>query len=263
MALLCFILTDNPSFAQYSAGIKAGISIPNLTARGSDNSPLTSGYSTRVGADAAIFGEYSFSPLFSVELSLEYSSQGGKKNGNQALPVPSWVAAQYPPGQAPAYLWATFDQEAKFTYLMIPVMGKFTFDLGQNSSWRVYVDAGPFVGFLLSAKTYASGSSNVYADQAQTQPLLPGPASFDQTADIKDSLRSTNFGIEGNIGVSYELGPGRIFLEAGGNYGFVTVQKNKDDGQNGTGAATIRVGYAYPFGSASRSAKSVQEPKKF
>jgi len=90
-----------------SAGVKGGISIPNLTSGGSN--PLDAGYSTRVGADFALFGEYSISRLFSLEAALEYSSQGGKKNGNQALPVPDLVASQFPLGQAPPYLWATFN----------------------------------------------------------------------------------------------------------------------------------------------------------
>jgi hypothetical protein len=257
------LFTGSGVFAQYSAGIKGGISIPNLTARGSENNPLNTGYSTRVGADAAIFGEYNFTPQFSVEVSLEYSSQGGKKNGNQALPVPSYVSSMYPPGLAPSYLWASFDQEAKLNYFMIPILGKYTFYLGPNSPWSIYIDAGPFAGFLLSAKTVASGSSNVYADQAHTQPLTSAPISFALTQDVKDSLRSTNFGIEGNIGVAYALGPGRIILEGGGNYGFVNIQKNKDDGQNNTGAVTVRIGYSYMFGSGPRGEKSVREPKVF
>jgi hypothetical protein len=94
-------------------------------------------------------------------------------------------------------------------------------------------------------------------------PLLPGPTSFDATMDVKDSLHSANFGVEANIGIEYSLGQSRIFLEAGGNYGFINIQKNKDDGQNNTGAATIRIGYAYSFGSGSAGARSVKEPKKF
>ncbi|HTQ27737.1 MAG TPA: porin family protein [Puia sp.] len=245
--------------AQFSLGAKGGVSIPNLTNGGSENNPLNTGYSSRVGADFALFGEYSFSSLFSLEAGLEYSSQGGKKNGNQALPVPSQLASMFPPGEAPPYLWADFNQEAKLNYLMIPVLAKFTFYPG--GPWQLYVDAGPFVGFLVSAKTVASGNGNVYADQGETQPLLPGPISFNQTEDIKDSLRSTNEGVEGNVGVAYILGQGRIFLEAGGNYGFANIQKNADDGQNRTGAATVRIGYAYSFGSKPKSRHAVQSPK--
>jgi Outer membrane protein beta-barrel domain len=258
--LVCALLSENSVNAQWSAGVKGGISIPNLTTGGSENNPLNTGYNSRLGADVAIFGEYHISHLFSLEASIEYSSQGGKKDGKQATPVPAPIAEMYPPGYAPKYLWATFNQEAKLNYLMIPVLGKFTFDLGHGSAWKFYIDAGPFVGFLLNAKTVATGYGNIYADEAETQPLLPAPIDLNATADIKDSLRSTNFGIEGNIGLSYLLGPGRLFLEAGGNYGFVNIQKNKDDGQNNTGAATVRIGYAFSFSSKAHPEKAAKNP---
>jgi hypothetical protein len=127
----------------------------------------------------------------------------------------------------------------------------------------LYADTGPFVAFLLHAQTVTAGSSNVYADKQQTIPLLPGPTSFDATENVKDSLHAANFGIEGNIGVAYMTSWGNIFLEGGGNYGFINIQKNKDDGQNNTGAATVRIGFSYLFGGSSSNAKSVREPKKF
>jgi len=258
----CNLFLLNETFSQtISVGAKAGISIPNLTSSSSD--PLNNGYHSGLGPDAAVFGEYHVSHLFSLEVSAEYSSQGGKKNGKQALPVTPEIAALFPPGTAPQYLWANFDAEAKLSYLMIPVLGKFGFDLGSNSAFRAYADAGPFVGFLLSAKTITKGSSNVYADEAMTQPLLLGELSFDSTMDIKSSLQSVNFGIEANIGLAYSFGEHSIFVEGGGNYGFIYIQKDKADGQNRAGAATIRLGYSYTFGQKSSHQKSVKDPKVF
>ncbi len=246
-----------------SAGVKGGISIPNLTS-GGDNNPLNTGYSSSLGPDAALFGEYGISKLFSVELSLEYSFQGGQKKGKQALPVTPDVAALFPPNQAPPYLWANFNAKAKFDYLLIPVLGKFGFDFGGTGAWRAYIGAGPFVGFLLSAKTITSGSSNVYADEAETQPLLQEPTSFDATTDITDSLRSFNWGVAANIGIAYRFDRHSIFIEGGGTYGFIIVQKNKADGQNHTGSGNIRIGYAYTFGGGSSQAgRKVQSPKVF
>jgi hypothetical protein len=258
-----FLLTASAVEAQsFSAGIKGGLSIPNLTSGGTSN-PINSGYSSGLGPDAALFGEYHVSDLFSVELSLEYSTQGGKKNGKQALPVPSWVASQFPPGQAPPYLWANFDASAQFDYLLIPLLGKFGLDLGTTGAWRIYADAGPFIGFLLSAKSVTKGNSNVYADEAQTQPLLFAPISFDTTADIKSQLNNTNYGIAANIGIAYRFGDHQVFLEGGGNYGFQILQKNKEDGQNHAGAVVVRIGYAYTFGGGGRTGAGLKEPTKF
>jgi hypothetical protein len=227
-------------------GAKGGISIPNLSS--GNGNPINSGYTSGLGPDFALFGEYEVSDYFSLELSIEFSYQGGKKNGKQALPVPAWLAATYPPGQAPDYLYANFNASAAFHYLLIPLLGKFGGYFGEESRWRLYGDVGPFVGFLLSAKSVTSGSSNVYADAAETMPLLNAPLSFDTTADIKDQLKPTNFGVAANVGLQYETGPHRFFFEVGGNYGFIVVQKDKANGENHAGAAVIRLGYAFQIG---------------
>lgn len=247
---LCFILSEYGSSQPLSLGMKAGISIPNLSSV--NENPINSGYSSGLGPDFAIFGEYALSSLFSLELGLEYSYQGGKKNGKQALPVPSWLASQYPPGQAPDYLYANFNASAEFNYLLVPLLAKFGKDLDEEGTWRVYADAGPFVGFLLSAKSVTSGSSYVYEDEAETKPITYAPISFDTTANIKDQLNSTNFGVEANIGISYQTGPHHFFFEGGGNYGFIPLQKDKANGENHAGAAVIRLGYAFQFGGKKR-----------
>lgn len=38
-----------------------------------------------------------------------------------------------------------------------------------------------------------------------------------------------------------------IFIEGGGNYGFLNIQKGSQNGTNNTGAATAVVGYRYWF----------------
>jgi len=178
---------------------------------------------------------------------LEYSSQGGKKNGLQAFTTPDQVAAMYPAGQAPPYLYANYNSEAKLNYLMLPVLAKFGWDI-KHSPLCIYADAGPFIGLLVSAHQVTSGQSPFYADAAGQQPLPGGPQSFDNTEDVKDSLHHFNTGIEGNIGIGYRLGSGQIFIEGGGNYGFLNIQKNTADGKNETGAAAVTLGYSYHFG---------------
>ncbi len=74
-----------------------------------------------LGPEFGVFAEFRMSDLFSIEPMVEYSSQGGKKNGLQAFPVPPDLAAMFPPGQVPTYLYANFNSEAKINYLMIPI----------------------------------------------------------------------------------------------------------------------------------------------
>lgn len=241
-------MVGNTTNAQnFTLGARGGISIPNLSAGGSQSNPLNEGYKSRLGADAGIFGEWKVSSLFSVEAMLEYSSQGGKKTGLQAFPVPDAYASMFPQGQAPPYLYADFKSEAKLNYLLVPILAKFWWTLSTHSHARMYIDAGPFAGFLLSAHQVTSGSSIIYADAQKQQPLTPSAQSFDANNDIKDQLNTFNFGASGNLGIAYYFNNSNIFLEGGANYGFLNIQKGTANGKNQTGAATVSIGYAYTF----------------
>jgi hypothetical protein len=178
---------------------------------------------------------------------LEYSSQGGKKNGLQAITTPDELAQMFQPGPAPAYLYANYKSEAKLNYLLIPVLAKFGWNFSK-SPLRFYADAGPFAGFLISAHQVTSGQSEFYTDPAGTRPLPGGPQSFNATTDIKSSLHTFNLGLEANIGFNYALGQSSVFIEGGGNFGFLNIQKFARDGKNNTGAATLTLGYSYRFG---------------
>jgi Outer membrane protein beta-barrel domain len=239
--------------AQWDLGLQGGISIPNLSAAGSENNPLNTGYSSRLGPEFAIFGEYHVNSLFSLVPKIEYSAQGGKKDGFQALPVPTQLAEYFEQQGMPVpdYLYANFNSEAKLDYILIPILAKFGWNTDAQKKFRITVAAGPYVGFLLSAKQVTSGNSDIYLDPGGNEALPFGAQSFDQTTDIKNQLNTTNFGIDGSVGVEYSLGAshhGRIFFEAGGNYGFLNIQKGSANGKNNTGAATLMLGYAYKLG---------------
>jgi hypothetical protein len=231
----------------FALGIRGGISIPNLSAGGSNENPLNTGYKSSFGPDGGIFAEFRFSNLFSLEPVVEYSSQGGKKDGFQAFPAPAELAPMFPPGQAPTYLYANYNSEAKLGYIMIPVLAKFGFDF-KNTPLRIYIDAGPFIGFLVYAKQVTTGESLYYTDPAGQEALPIGEQSFNNTQDIKSQLQSTNFGAEANLGLNYHFAASNIFIEGGGNYGFMNIQKGTANGKNTTGAATAFVGYSYVFG---------------
>ena len=244
LSLTLSVLFFNAHAQDVGLGFRGGISIPNLTAGGSTQNPLNTGYSSRFGPDAGIFAEFKISSLFSIETMLEYSSQGGKKDGLQALPTPSQYSAAFPPGQAPTYLYANFKSTAKLNYLMLPILEKFGWDF-KSSPLRFYADAGPFLGYLLNAKQATTGNSEFYTDPAGTMPLPGGSQSLNNIQDIKDQLHKVNVGIEGNIGLAYKLQKGAAFIEVGGNYGFLNIQEGTANGKNNTGAATASIGYIF------------------
>lgn len=248
---------------QVSIGVRGGMTVPNLTGgNGPDATPLSTGYSSRSGLGFGAFAEIKFSKLFSLQPMVEYSQQGGKKNGLQAFTIPDKMKQsptyQANAGQMPDYLYANYNSKSKINYLMVPVLGKFGWDLGTNSHFRIYADAGPYVGFLLNAHQVVSGgNSNVYMDNAGKIPVpankvfpnapegTPLNIPFDQTQDIKNQLHSLNWGLEGNVGLAYRFKRSSVFVEGGGNYGLMNIQKGTANGKNHIGAATVMVGYAY------------------
>lgn len=248
--ILLFTLFFFKADAQNVAlGVRGGLSIPNLTAGGSTENPLNEGYSSREGVDAGIFAEFKISDLFSIQPMLEYSSQGGKKDGFQALPTPPQLAPAFAPGPAPTYVGATYNSAAKLNYLMLPILAKFGWNFSKSSPFRVYVDAGPFLGYLVYAHQITTGSSEFYVYPVSPagsppQPYPFGTQSLNNDENIKDQLNTINFGFEGNVGFAYKLKKSSIFIEGGGNYGLLNIQKGTANGKNNAGAGTVDIGYS-------------------
>lgn len=227
-------------------GAKCGFSIPNLTKSGVET-PLSAGYASRLGPDFAMYGEYHYSTAFSVTLGVEYSSQGGQKDKFQAF-APTGLLAAAALQMGVPYFYADFKSVAKMNYLIVPLLARYTWNLSSSVPLKVYASAGPFLGFLLNAHQVTSGSSVIYIDANHTMPLSQQSQPFDATTDIKDQLHSFNFGLSGFVGFSYNLTPKTsVFVEGGGNYGFITIQKDSANGKNNTGAGVVNLGYAYTF----------------
>ena len=231
----CFITFSTCGQVNIYAGFKGGICIPNLTAGSNNKSPLSRGYRSGTGGDFGLLATGQFNKRFALQCEIMYTQQGGKRNGLQAIPNP---LAPDPP-----YLYANFKNTAKLNYLQVPIMARFDFILQKNLN--LYANAGGFAAYLLSAKSVSSGSSLIYADQAGQHPVTQTEQSFDSNEDIKGSIHKFNAGVIGAIGISYEMHFGKIFIEGGGNYGFINIQKYKADGTNYSGAATVHVGYLY------------------
>jgi hypothetical protein len=125
------------------------------------------------------------------------------------------------------------------------------------------------VSFLLKGTQASKGTSKFYSDAsgmttlwdvfppetkvllelgmpeifAALQQTLDGEVTFGDT-NITGELRSANFGVIGNVGIRYQHKRNYFFLEAGGNYGFFTVQQNETNGSNRIGAASVMLGYS-------------------
>lgn len=236
---LCY-LSEVGHAQNIQLGVKGGLSLPDLTS--SDGSDVSKGYKTISGPDFALVADYNFSDRLSIETSLEWSTQGGQKSGLQTIPASPELAHYFPPGSSALYLYANFTSTVRLQYLMLPFLFRYNLPLGNTGKWKLYIDGGIFGGLLFSAKASAEGSSKVYFDKNETQEVGNVTVQFDSTGDIKNQLHKGNFGVEGNLGLLYELKNSSLFAEAGGNYGFINLQKNNLNGINHTGALVFRIG---------------------
>jgi hypothetical protein len=282
LLFICLSILSIEVYAQaVNLGLRGGLSIPNIIAGGGN--PLSEGYSSRLAGSGGIFTEIGLNEIYSVRFGVEYTGQGGKRNGIQAMSsnqmitdiatrmgagITEDIAATL--GQVaqhiPPVFYADVKNLVKFDYVMIPVSLQAGKNLG-NSRYRIYANAGPFVSFLMSGEQVSKGASKIYSDAAKSQTLweiipsetqslinntvpelagiLEAETEFG-TSVITGELRSVNFGVQGNLGLSYQYNKrNRFFVEVGGNYGFIRIQKNESNGSNRLGSANVMIGYSF------------------
>ena len=151
--IISFFSVQAAQAQNWQVGIKGGLSLPNLTDAGGA-SDVSKGYKTISGPDFALFADYKLSNEFSLETDLEWSTQGGQKSGLQTIPAIPALSQFFPPGTQ--YLYANFTSTVRLQYLMLPVMLKYTMDLGSTGRWKFYVDGGIFGALLMTANASAT-----------------------------------------------------------------------------------------------------------
>jgi hypothetical protein len=231
---------------QTHIGVQGGLSIPNI--RGGNN-VQSMGFTSRKGPYFGLFADFSLAPHFSFRAEINYASQGGKRDGMQAIITDLPTDLPVPPGLT---LYADFHNETILDYIEIPLLAEYSW----GNKPRFYVNAGPYVGFLLRAKVVTSGQSSLYLDASGTPLLIPPdyqplpPRSFDATTDVKQDINSTNAGIAGGAGLALAAGPGDILFTVHFSLGLANIQRDVElNGKNHTGAVVVTVGYACPLGS--------------
>jgi len=260
LSIFILFLDVHFSYGQHALflGAKGGISIPNLSSSSSENTSCTEGFSSRIGANYGILGELKFTPHFSLQAEIDYIGEGGKRKGIQPISVPDKYldAFQEALNTDQTDVYANLKNTSKINYLQIPIMAKLNFPLTTNHKLNFFIQAGPYISFLLSAKQYiTSHHIEVYSEYnhgkgggihfPETAVKQFFGSALDTTVQAKNDLHKTNFGIQGNLGFSYVIGPGKVFLQGGGNYGLIDVQKIDNHGRSHIGAATINLGYSF------------------
>lgn len=259
LSAFLFIFNFTSTYAQekgdLSIGFKGGLSIPNLSS-GETANDWTRDYTSIEAGFFSVLANYQFSKYFSFQPELAYSGEGGQRKSIQPISIPD----EYIPAFQAAfnndkdYLYANLHNVAKMHYLLLPLNIKFEYPLALNHRLNFFAQVGPNIGYLLSAKQEVESENlRVFLDseaQAEIPEILVHSffgSSIDTTFNSVNELHRWNVGVQGGVGFSYNTAKGKIFIEGGGNYGFLPVQKADNRGKNNVGAANLLVGYMYRF----------------
>jgi hypothetical protein len=241
-------------------GAKIGYSLGKLS---NENSNIyTHDYESIDGLDLGIIIEFPQTDRVSIQTEINFTHRGGHRNGiqpvtgnelsdqlNQFLPFFGMplVTDENP-------LYADFENESDLNYLEFPVLVKF----GWGSDVRFYTEIGSYVGILLNATQHTKGLSQFYFDsQATSAVFFPNPngppptvelpeQSLDADTNVKDNLRTVNFGGIIGIGATKKIGArSELFIDARASYSFGAIQFHEVFGKSHIGGIIFSVGYSY------------------
>ncbi len=239
-------------------GVKAGFSLGKLT--NSTDNIYTENYESVSGIDFGFTFEFKITNLISMQPEINFTQRGGKRTGLQPV-TGNELSDQLnkffpfigmPPITNENPLYATFESESDLNYLEVPALVKF----GWGNDFRFSAAVGPYVGILLKATQKTSGESQFYLNAEGTNPVfVPGPdglppytvlpvQSLEADTNIKDDLKTVNFGGIFALGASKKIGNGEIFIDARASYSFNSIQIKKDFGKSHIGGVIFSLGYA-------------------
>lgn len=185
-------------------GAKVGLNVATLNGDVEDAKSL-------IGAHLGGFVEIKINEKFAFQPELLYSMQGAKSEYSESEPDYSYNA----------------EEKYKLGYLNLPLMAKYF------ATEKLFIEAGPQIGFLMSAKY----------EFEETETFMGETDSFSGDADVKDNLKSIDFGF--NFGLGYEFTE-NVFASARYNVGLSDI--NDLEGSSAkiqNGVLQVSVGYKF------------------
>lgn len=217
-------------FAQKGAwdvGAKGGVDFSRMCCA---SMTINEDYTYNIGPTFGLTGSYGLTKNLSLVAELNYTTQGGKRNGMQAITA----------GTTTRY--ADFDNKTILNYLELPVMARYT----MGDQFKYYVNAGPYIGYLLTATQKASGTSKLYTDKDGNVSESSTVYDFKTDADVKSDFKDINFGLQGGIGAGYTFGKHGIWVDGRYIWGIPNIRENTAvNGENSTGSIGATIGYTY------------------
>lgn len=255
LSLILLLFNTVPALAQKTSavfvGVKGGLSVPNLKS-GSTENDWNKDYESRQGPYFALVAQFQLTNHIFFQPELAYAAEGGRRDNIQPMSIPQQYLADFQKSfkTDKDYLYANLKNVSRLNYLQLPLLIKFQYPIAFKGHLQAFAQVGPYLGYLLVSKQVVhSDNLKVYLDDAGTLEIPPSlvqqffGTSIDTVIEAKDELHRWNVGVQGGIGLSWVSGKHKIFIEGGGNYGFVPVQKADEHGKNNIGAATVLIGY--------------------
>ncbi len=232
LASAVLLLLSVASYAQkntFTVGARGGVNISKLCCGSME---LNEDYKFGEGPSFGLTAAYGVSKHFSIAAELDWTTQGGKKNGMQAVN----------PGSNGSVLYADFDNKTVLNYLELPIMARVTF----GDKFKYYINAGPYIGYLLSARNVTAGSSMLYSDKAGSHVEYASIQSFESDKKATDQFTTINYGLTGGVGAGYMFAKHGLWLDGRYVMGIPNVRKNTAiNGENSTGSIMVGIMYTY------------------
>ncbi|AZI20236.1 porin family protein [Chryseobacterium taklimakanense] len=192
------IAVSSLTFAQ-QFGAKAGVNVSSL----SEDATL-SDQKSKVGFNAGLFMNAPLGQNFSIQPELLYSQYGDKAEATIASNKYSYTRS--------------------LDYITVPVMFQY------NATPEFYLEAGPELGFLVSAKNKVKNETT--------------GNTVTETSNYKDDLNGFNFGL--GLGAGYYFTP-NIGLTARYVAGFTDIAKDRPSGSDAVRNNVFQAGLAFKF----------------
>jgi hypothetical protein len=192
---LLIIVIAIPVKSQIQFGVKGGGNFSTITG----GSQHAAKYTTKIGFNGGVFVNIPVKKEFSLQPELIYSLQGG--------------SAEVQNVDVSGNLLSTGTSKLNLTYIQMPLFAKFTFQ------HKFYLQTGPQVGLLISAKEKREGKTN----------------------DVKSSFQSADLDWEAGLGYTWPIGLG---FDLRYNIGLIDIVKNPDEYHN----SNLQIDLFYQFG---------------
>jgi hypothetical protein len=198
---------------------------------------INKNYDFGVGYNVGITTSYAFYNSWSLVANVNFAKLNTERKDMQPLlPNPASPTA-------PA-LFANYKKTESFDYIEVPVMARYT----TGDKIKVYVNAGPYLGFIASSRVLTSGRSMIYSDLGGNVPEGGNTTvySLDGNRTTTSSMSTVNFGVTGGLGAGYSFGKHFVMVDARYNVGLTNIRNAAEiNGKNNMQTLMLGLGYSY------------------